>query len=48
MSKKIIMITNIKIKGVSKRSKCLAVKSFVDKIKDKHELETIVTQFLFH
>ena len=46
--KKIIMITNIKIKGVSKRSKCLAVKSFVDKIKGKHELETIVTQFLFH
>ena len=43
-----IMITNIKTKGVSKRSKCLAVKSFVDKIKDKHELETIATQYLFH
>ena len=28
-SKKLIMITNVKIKGVSRCSECLAVKSFV-------------------
>ena len=42
------MITNIKIKvsRVSRCADCLAVKSFVDKIKDKYELETIINQLL--
>ena len=40
-----MMIANIKIKGVSRSADCLAIKSFVDKIKDKDELETIITQF---
>ena len=46
MFKKIVMITNIKIKGVSRYADCLPVKSFVDKIRDKDELEVIATQFL--
>ena len=46
MFKKIVMITNIKIKGVSRYADCLSVKSFVDKIRDKDELEVIATQFL--
>ena len=46
MFKKIVMITNIKIKGVSRYADCLPVKSFVDKIRDKNELEVIATQFL--
>ena len=44
--KKLIMITNIKIKWVSRCAKSLAIKSFFDKITDTNELETIVTQFL--
>ena len=42
------MITNIKIKvsRVSRCADCLAIKSFVDKIKDKYELETIINQLL--
>ena len=43
VQKEIIIITNIKIKGVSICSKCLAFKSFVDKVIDKYEPETIVT-----
>ena len=46
MFKKIVMITNIKIKGVSRYADCLPVKSFVDKIRDKDELEVIAAQFL--
>ena len=46
MFKKIIMKTNIRIKGVSRYADCLPVKSFVDKIRDKDELEVIATQFL--
>ena len=46
MFKKIVMITNIKIKGVSRYADCLPVKSFVDKIRDKDELEVIATEFL--
>ena len=45
-TKKLIMRTNIKIKRVSRCADCLAIKSVVDKIKDKYELETIVAQFL--
>ena len=41
-----IEITKIEIKGVSRCADFLRIKSFVDKIKDKYELETIVTQFL--
>ena len=32
VQKKLIMITNIKIKGVSRCAKCLAIKLFSDKI----------------
>ena len=46
MFKKIVMITNIKNKGVSRYADCLPVKSFVDKIRGKDELEVIATQFL--
>ena len=44
--KKLIFIKNIKIKGVSRCADCLDIRSFVDKIKNKDELEVIVTQFL--
>ena len=44
--KKLVMITNIKIKGTSRCAECLAIKLFSDKITDKYELETIVSQFL--
>ena len=44
--KKLIMMTNIKIKGVTRCPECLAVKSFVDKIKYNDQLEVIVSQFL--
>ena len=46
MFKKLIMMSNIKIKGISRCADCLALKSFVDKIKEKDELEVIVSQFL--
>ena len=46
MSKNLIRITNIKIKGKSRCADCLANKSFFDKIKDNDELEIIVSQFL--
>ena len=44
--KRLIMITNIKIMGVSRRAKCLAVKLFAEKVTDNDQLETVVTQFL--
>ena len=44
--KKLIMITNKKIKGKSRCANCMADKSFSDKIKHKNELEIIVPQFL--
>ena len=44
--KKLIMMTNIKIKGVTRCSECLAFKLFVDKIKNNDQLEVIVSQFL--
>ena len=44
--KKLIMMTNIKIKGISRCADCLAHKPFLDEIKDKDELEIIVSQFL--
>ena len=40
------MMTNIKINGTSGWADSLAPKSFFDKIKEKDEVETIVTQFL--
>ena len=40
------MMTNIKTKGISRCADCLVIKLLVDKIKDKYELETIVSQFL--
>ena len=45
-SKKLIMMTDINIKGISRCADCLAIKLFVDKIKEKNELEVIVSQFL--
>ena len=45
VQKILIMITNIKIKGVSRCAKSLAIKSFFDKITDKDQLETIVSNF---
>ena len=44
--KNIIMMINTKIKGISRYADCLVIKLFVDKIKNKYELETIVSQFL--
>ena len=44
--KNIIMMTNIKTKGISRCADCLVIKLLVDKIKDKYVLETIVSQFL--
>ena len=41
--KKLILITNIKIKGVSRCSECLAVKSFVGRMKDKDQLKFFVS-----
>ena len=46
--KKLVMTTNINIKGLSRCTDCLAIKSFFDKIKDKYQLETIVTQLLLY
>ena len=46
MSEKLIMMTNIKIKGKSKCAICMANKSFYDKIKHKSVIEIIVSQFL--
>ena len=40
------MMINTKIKGISRYADCLVIKLFVDKIKNKYELETIVSQFL--
>ena len=48
MSKTIINVTQMKFKGISRCSECLAVKWFVDKVKDKYGLEFIVTQFLLY
>ena len=44
--KKLTMMTNIKIKGISRCADCLAHKSLLDKIKDKDQLEVIVSEFL--
>ena len=46
--KKLVTMTNINIKGISRCADCLAIKLFFDKIKGKYELETIVTQFLLY
>ena len=45
--KNLMMITNNRMKGVSRCGKCLAIKSFFDKITRKDQLENILTQFLF-
>ena len=45
-SKKLIMMTNKKIKEKSRCAICMADKSFYDKIKQKSKLEIIVSQFL--
>ena len=44
--KKLIMMTSIKIKGISRCADCLAHKSFLDKTKDKDELEIVMSQLL--
>ena len=46
--KKLVLIKNISIKGTSSCAECLAIKSFSDKMKDKDELETIVTYVLLY
>ena len=43
---KLIMMTNVKIKGISRYADCLPSKMFVDKIKHKDKLRIVVTQFL--
>ena len=43
--KKLIMITNIKFKGISRCGNCLAIESFFHKIKDRDQLEVTVLQF---
>ena len=44
--KKLIMMANIKVKGISRCVDCYANKSLFDKIKSKTELEIIVSQIL--
>ena len=46
VQKKLTMMTNIKIRGISRCADCLAHKSLLDKIKDKDQLEVIVSEFL--
>ena len=45
-TKKLAMQTNKKVKGKSRCIDCMAIRSFFDEIKDKYELETIISQFL--
>ena len=40
------MLTNKKLKGKSRRADCMAIRSLFDKIKDKNEVEVVVSQFL--
>ena len=42
----LIMMTNVKIKGISRCINSLASNTFVDKIKHKDGLRVIETQFL--
>ena len=44
--KKLVMLTNKKLKVKSRCADCMAIKSFFDEIKGKDELEIIVPQFL--
>ena len=44
--KKLVMMTNTKVKGISRCATFSANKTFFDKIKDKDELEVIVSPFL--
>ena len=46
MSKKLIKMTNMKIKEVSRCADVWQIKLFADKIKDKYRLETISSQCL--
>ena len=46
ISKELIMMTNKEIKGKSICAICMANISFSEEIKDKSELEMIVSQFL--
>ena len=43
---KLIIMTKVKTKGILRCADCLAHKSFLDKLKDKDDLEIIVPQFL--
>ena len=47
MFKKLIMMTDINIKGISRCAGSLANESFFDKIKHKSEVEIIVSQFFY-
>ena len=40
------MITNRKLKGKSRCANCMTIKSFLDKIRSKGELEIFLAQFL--
>ena len=44
--KKLVMLTNKKLKGKSRRVDCMAIRSLFDKIKDKDEVEVVVSQCL--
>ena len=44
--KKLVMLTNKKLKVKSRCADCMAIRSFFDEIKGKDELEIIVPQFL--
>ena len=46
MSKKLVIMTNKKIKVKWRCADSMSIKSFFDKIKHKDELEIIVSQFL--
>ena len=45
-TKKLILISKNKIKGKSKCSICLTEKTFIDEIKDEHDLESELEIYL--
>ena len=46
--RKLVILTNKKLKGKSRCANCMANKSFSDRIKHKSELEVFVSQFLIN
>ena len=46
--KKLVIMTNEKLKGKSRCANCMANKSFSDRIKHKSELKMFLSQFLIN